>query len=492
MLSTSDLVGQPLIINVWNSTCGPCKRELPAFAAVHAELGDRDPLRRDQQPRHARDRTSRSPRERGVGYELLRDVDDGFASTVGIATLPVTLFVAADGTIVRQTGVLEEDDLRRVRRGAARMNLSLSFIRGMIAAVNPCGFILLPTYLLYFLGLSDDRCRHRQRAPIGRALVVSAAVSGGFLSVFLVVGLITEIFTQASWINENAKYATAVIGVLLVVLGLAMLFGYRLPIVTPKLDAGGRDRTVWSMFVYGIAYAVASIGCTIGLFVATLFGTAEREGTSPVSRTITAYGARHGADRDGAHGRARGRQGRPAARAAPRDAVRRDGRRRVRAAVRRCTCCGTSGRSTCRRPATRSATRCRATRPTCSGSSTTTGAVSRSCCSAIVAAAVTYVGRQPPHATAGRRVSEPFAELLATPGVEEVCELRGRFGFMAYHGGHLEEMTDVIARAAAERSGASYYGVHQPKGLDWHIPSIKVSPRRLADRSPRSSSTSTS
>ena len=42
-----------------------------------------------------------------------------------------------------------------------------------------------------------------------------------------------------------------------------------------------------------------------------------------------------------------------------------------------------------------------------------------------------------------------FADLLATPGVEEVCELRSRFGFMAYHGGALEEMTDVIASAAA-------------------------------------------
>jgi phage replication-related protein YjqB (UPF0714/DUF867 family) len=73
-----------------------------------------------------------------------------------------------------------------------------------------------------------------------------------------------------------------------------------------------------------------------------------------------------------------------------------------------------------------------------------------------------------------------FAELLATPGVDEVCTLRGRFGFMAFHGGQLEEMTDVIARAAADASGASYYGVHQPKGLDWHIPSTKVTPRHSA------------
>lgn len=69
-----------------------------------------------------------------------------------------------------------------------------------------------------------------------------------------------------------------------------------------------------------------------------------------------------------------------------------------------------------------------------------------------------------------------FAELLAHPGVEEVSVLRSRLGFAAYHGGGLEEMTDVIARAAAERSGASYYGVHQPPGLEWHVPSTHVSP----------------
>ncbi len=168
------------------------------------------------------------------------------------------------------------------------MNLSLSFVRGMLAAVNPCGFILLPTYLLYFLGLSSADSGVA-RAPLRRALTVSAAVSAGFLAVFLVVGLIAELFT--TWVVGNAKYLTAVIGVALVVLGVAMLFGYRLPITTPKLDAGGRDRTVRSMFVYGIAYAVASIGCTIGLFMATLFGTATREGYLAGVANVVAYGA---------------------------------------------------------------------------------------------------------------------------------------------------------------------------------------------------------
>jgi hypothetical protein len=51
--------------------------------------------------------------ERGVHYELYRDPDGAYGSEVGIATYPVTLFVAADGTVVRQTGVLDEDELRQ-------------------------------------------------------------------------------------------------------------------------------------------------------------------------------------------------------------------------------------------------------------------------------------------------------------------------------------------------------------------------------------------
>jgi cytochrome c biogenesis protein CcdA len=170
------------------------------------------------------------------------------------------------------------------------MNLSLSFITGMLAAVNPCGFVLLPTYLLYFLGISSTPSADGtpQRAPIARALTVSAAVSAGFLVVFLVIGTITRFFTN--WIAENAKYLTGGIGLALVVLGAAMLFGYRLPIATPKLDAGGRDRTVWSMFVYGIAYAIASIGCSIALFSGVLFGTARREGFAAGVLSVVFYG----------------------------------------------------------------------------------------------------------------------------------------------------------------------------------------------------------
>ncbi len=69
-----------------------------------------------------------------------------------------------------------------------------------------------------------------------------------------------------------------------------------------------------------------------------------------------------------------------------------------------------------------------------------------------------------------------FADLLAHPGVEEICELRSTFGLMAFHGGNLEVGTDTVAVRAAQDAGASLYAVLQPSDLRWHIPSTEVQP----------------
>jgi len=69
-----------------------------------------------------------------------------------------------------------------------------------------------------------------------------------------------------------------------------------------------------------------------------------------------------------------------------------------------------------------------------------------------------------------------FGQLLELPGVEEELILRSTFGFCAFHGGNPERRTELVAREAAERAGASFYGVMQPKGTRRHIPSKFVSP----------------
>ena len=165
-------------------------------------------------------------------------------------------------------------------------NFAYSFMLGILAAVNPCGFVLLPAYLLYFLGI-DSANPAAQRAPIRRALLVSAAVSSGFILVFLVIGTISRLFTQ--WIELNAKYAGLLICIALVVMGLAMLAGWKPSFVTPTIS-GERDRSLRAMFIFGIAYAVASIGCTIGFLTTAIFGSIGLHGFVSGVMSIVLYG----------------------------------------------------------------------------------------------------------------------------------------------------------------------------------------------------------
>ncbi|MCU1400875.1 MAG: putative cytochrome c biosis protein [Acidimicrobiales bacterium] len=147
---------------------------------------------------------------------------------------------------------------------------------GMVAAINPCGFVMLPAYLMYFLGLEGSK-PGSQRASIIRALTVSAATSAGFISVFIVVGAIARLFTSA--LVDNAKYVSLVVGILMIVLGCVMLAGWRPKFALPQIGAG-KERTMafTSMFGFGVAYAVASIGCGIPLLIASVFGSFSTRG----------------------------------------------------------------------------------------------------------------------------------------------------------------------------------------------------------------------
>jgi phage replication-related protein YjqB (UPF0714/DUF867 family)/gamma-glutamylcyclotransferase (GGCT)/AIG2-like uncharacterized protein YtfP len=68
---------------------------------------------------------------------------------------------------------------------------------------------------------------------------------------------------------------------------------------------------------------------------------------------------------------------------------------------------------------------------------------------------------------------QSLSELLSDPGVFEESSLRSRFGFLAIHGGGLEEMTDVIAERAADAADASVYLVRHPDRYPHHLSSAR-------------------
>ena len=165
-------------------------------------------------------------------------------------------------------------------------NFAYSFVLGVLAAVNPCGFVLLPTYLVYYLG-EETAVDSTRTVAVARALRVGAAVSAGFVSLFIVIGVISRLFTDA--IEQNAKYASLVIGLALLAMGIAMIAGWKPRIITPNL-ATERTRTVRSMFMFGLAYAVASIGCTIGFLTTVILGSVGRFGFASGVLSVVLYG----------------------------------------------------------------------------------------------------------------------------------------------------------------------------------------------------------
>jgi cytochrome c-type biogenesis protein len=164
--------------------------------------------------------------------------------------------------------------------------LAYAFTAGLVAAVNPCGFPMLPAYLSWFIGTDEEEVAATSRVP--RALASGLTVSLGFLVVFAALGV--PINAGVSSIYRAMPWFTIVIGVVLLGLGLAMLAGRQLKVVLPRLDRGGRARTGWSMFVFGVSYAIASLSCTLPVFLVVVAGTTERSNFVSGFLAFLAYG----------------------------------------------------------------------------------------------------------------------------------------------------------------------------------------------------------
>lgn len=103
-----------------------------------------------------------------------------------------------------------------------------AFTAGMIAAVNPCGFAMLPAYLSLYLGADEDAFgkplgKRSSLARAARALMVGATVSSGFVLLFGVAGLI--ISAGGGVLLAAMPMLGIVIGGALILVGLWMLAG---------------------------------------------------------------------------------------------------------------------------------------------------------------------------------------------------------------------------------------------------------------------------
>jgi len=167
---------------------------------------------------------------------------------------------------------------------------SYAFAAGMAAAVNPCGFALLPAYLGLYLGTSSGGSRDAR--PISRALVVGATMTLGFVALFGLAGLALGI--AAAELVDLLPWVSLLIGVLLTLLGGRMLAGAGVDAtVVARLAsrlgrrAGRADLIGYA--AYGVAFALSSLGCTLPLFLSVVATALTADGVVLAATRFVLY-----------------------------------------------------------------------------------------------------------------------------------------------------------------------------------------------------------
>ncbi|GAA4959011.1 cytochrome c biogenesis CcdA family protein [Actinoplanes utahensis] len=155
--------------------------------------------------------------------------------------------------------------------------ITFALAAGLLAAFNPCGFALLPSFLALLVAGPGG---------VPRALRLSAAMTAGFVTVFGLIGVLFSVTTVP--IQRHLPWAAVVMGIVLVLLGGWLLAGRELEVRLPRLAGGSPSQTLLGLYGYGASYAVASLSCTIAPFLAV---TGLVTGAGEISTGIAAFGA---------------------------------------------------------------------------------------------------------------------------------------------------------------------------------------------------------
>jgi cytochrome c biogenesis protein CcdA len=150
---------------------------------------------------------------------------------------------------------------------AGLLPVGWAFAAGMVASVNPCGFLMLPTYISYHLGTQEKGYYDQPVVKRGlNALALGLVATAGFLVILTIVGIV--IAAGGQWLINVFPYTGLAIGAAMVGLGLWLLVTQRtLGIMAASRVTVSPQRNLRNVFLFGIAYATGSLSCTLPIFL---------------------------------------------------------------------------------------------------------------------------------------------------------------------------------------------------------------------------------
>jgi len=151
--------------------------------------------------------------------------------------------------------------------------LVLIFAAGALALLSPCGFPMLPGYISYYMGA---------KASLEKAVSGGVACTLGLLTVFSAIGVAAS--TLGGLVFRYIPLLELVAGLIVILMGISVIVEIRFPTFF-TISRAPKQRGLIGVFLYGVVYGLATLGCSAPIFFSILFYAVAAGG--PLYGTIT-------------------------------------------------------------------------------------------------------------------------------------------------------------------------------------------------------------
>lgn len=140
------------------------------------------------------------------------------------------------------------------------MNPLIAFLGGVLTLLAPCSVMLLPAFFSYAF-----------QSP--RKLIARCGIFWlGLLTPLIPLG--AALSSVVTLIREHSAFITQIIALLVIIAGLITLFSLDVPVFRVRsLETASQSRdTAWAVYLLGITYGIAGVGCAgpiLGAVLAT-------------------------------------------------------------------------------------------------------------------------------------------------------------------------------------------------------------------------------
>lgn len=145
--------------------------------------------------------------------------------------------------------------------------IAFAFSAGVVAAFNPCGVVMLPAYIGYQLGAVSETDNPLKAVMQGIGLGLMA--TAGFVVFSLLAGI--AVTATGGYIVSIFPIAGLMVGIMILMAGLWLIITRDHLSLTIVSRVGLSNRKGYrGVFIFGILYAVSSLGCAFPIFLAAV------------------------------------------------------------------------------------------------------------------------------------------------------------------------------------------------------------------------------